>query len=192
MPAVWHDGVNVNFHSLLPMQPETRRGVVILMNSFNIVAYESAYRETEEGIGRLLAGLEPTGSRRSLVSLYLLIDALLAAILAIALWPLLRMRRMQRWLLERQKAGRLPLLRTRLCALWEIGFALVFLFGIRQFVVTGLGAQSWGEVLAVFPDFVAWIWSFALIVLFTGVIRMTLLLQAQRAGAHTKKLALNP
>jgi CubicO group peptidase (beta-lactamase class C family) len=39
VPAVWHDGANANFHSLLLMQPETRRGAVILINSFGIVAY---------------------------------------------------------------------------------------------------------------------------------------------------------
>jgi len=55
VPAVWHDGVNVNFHSLVLMQPETRRGVIVLMNSFGIVPYESAYKELEEGVVRLFA-----------------------------------------------------------------------------------------------------------------------------------------
>lgn len=177
VPAVWHDGVNVNFHSLLLMQPETRRGVIVLMNSFGIVPYESAYKEIETGVVRLFADLEPAAPTQSLGSLYSLIDALLAGLLVIVLFPLIRMRIWQRWLLERQQAGKLPLIRVSLRSIWEIGFALVFLVGIRLMIVTGLGAQSWYEVLTVFPDFVIWIWLFALIVLFTGVIRMKHIVQ---------------
>jgi hypothetical protein len=38
------------------------------------------------------------------------------------------------------------------------------------------------EVLAAFPDFVIWIWTFALILAATGVIRMKLILQTRRTG----------
>ena len=182
VPAVWHDGVNVNFHSLLIMQPETQRGAVILTNSFGIVAYESAYKEIEEGIARILAGMEPAEPFQSLGSLYSMIDALLAVILVLVLFPLLRIRDWHRWLLERQQAGSLPLIRVGLRSAWEIGFALVFLIGIRVFIVTGLGAQSWYEVLTVFPDFVSWIWMIALIMFFTGVVRMKLIVQTRRSG----------
>jgi len=89
------------------------------------------------------------------------------------------MQKWRRWLFERQQVGNLPLIRVSLRSAWEIGFAIVFLIGIRMFIVTGLGAQSWYEVLTVFPDFVIWIWVFALIVLFTGVIRMKLIVQTR-------------
>ncbi|MBK7319503.1 serine hydrolase domain-containing protein [Candidatus Villigracilis affinis] len=181
VPAVWHDGVNVNFHSLLLMQPETKRGAVVLMNSFGIVAYEGAYREIEEGVARMLADLEPAPTSTRLGTVYLMIDTLLAGLLAIVLFPLLRMRFWRRWLLVQQQENRLPLIRVSLRAAWEIGFALAFLIGIRVVIVTGLGAQSWVEVLTVFPDFVLWIWVFALTVLLTGVIRMKLILQTRQA-----------
>jgi hypothetical protein len=180
VPAIWHDGVNVNFHSLLLMLPETRRGAVVLMNSLGIVPYESAYREIEEGVVRLLAELEPAESTKSLGTLYLLIDLLLVATLAIALFPLLGIRRWHHWLLERQQSRTLPLIRVTLRSVWEIGFAVAFLTGIRLFIVAGLGGQSWYEVLTVFPDFVIWIWALALIMLSTGLIRMKLILRTRR------------
>jgi hypothetical protein len=184
VPAVWHDGVNVNFHSLLLMQPETKRGAVLLMNSFGIVAYEGAYKEIEEGVVRMLADLEPAPTSTRLGTVYLMIDILLAGLLAIVLFSLLRMRFWRRWLLVQQQENRLPLIRVGLRAAWEIGFALAFLIGIRVVIVTGLGAQSWVEVLTVFPDFVLWIWVFALTVLLTGVIRMTLILQTRRVAVR--------
>jgi hypothetical protein len=184
VPAIWHDGVNVNFHSLVLMQADTQQGVVVLMNSFGIVSYESAYKELEQGLVRLMAGMDPTEPGRSLVNLYLIINALLAIILALVLLPLVRMRNWQRWLSERQQSGTLPGIRVILRSVWEMGFALAFLAGIRLFIVEGLGAQSWYEVLTVFPDFVLWIWALGLIVLVTGILRLTLILQSSRAAAN--------
>lgn len=181
VPAVWHDGVNVNFHSLILMQPDPHRGVVVLMNSFGIVSYESAYKELEQGLVRLMAGLEPGAPGQSLGSLYLIINALLAISLALALLPLIRMRRWQHWLSERQRAGKLPRVRVLARSVWELGFALAFLAGIRLFIVAGLGAQSWYEVLTVMPDFVLWIWALGLSVLVTGILRLTLILRTSRA-----------
>ena len=182
VPAIWHDGVNVNFHSMLLMEPEAKRGAIILMNSFGIVAYQGAYKEIEEGVARMLADLDPAPELTRLSTVYLMIDALLAGLLAIVLFPLLRMRIWLRWLLVQQQENRLPLIRVGLRAAWEISFALAFLIGIHAVIVTGLGAQSWYEVLTVFPDFVLWIWVFALTMLLTGVIRMKLILQTQRAA----------
>ncbi len=188
VPSVWHDGVNNNYHTLLLMQPQSRQGVVILMNSFNIVAYESAYQEIEAGVARLMAGMEPVPSAQTLGGLYLRIDLVLAVLLVLVLLPLIRMKRWHRWLLERKQAGHLPILRVVLRASLEIFFALIFLIGIRFVVVAGLGAQSWYEVLTVFPDFVIWIWLFALVVFVTGLIRMKLILQTRRARIGEERL----
>lgn len=181
--AVWHDGVNETYHTLLLMEPETRRGAVLLFNAFGIVAYESAYKEIEAGVAQMLAGQAPapeTGS--SLSTVYLTIDALLAAVLALALLPVLNMPRWKHWLLARQQAGRLPLVRVLLRTAFEIGFALVLLLAIRLVIVPGLGAQSWFEVFKGFPDFTAWIWVFALVGLSTGVIRLMVILRTRQAA----------
>ena len=174
VPSVWHDGVNANYHSLLLMQPETQHGAILLMNSFGIVAYESAYKEIEEGVVRMLAGLDPVESTQSVGDVYFLIDLVLAVALDIALLPLLRMKKWHSWQAQRQQVGNLPGIRAHLRVVCEIGFALVILIGIRVFIVTGLGAQSWHEFFTVFPDFVLWIWVFAFVVFSTGVIRARL------------------
>jgi CubicO group peptidase (beta-lactamase class C family) len=190
VPAVWHDGVNNSYHSLLLMQPQTKRGVAILMNSFNIVAYESAYQEIETGVARLMAGLEPHETSQTLGQIYLKIDVVLAVLLAIVLWPLLRIRKWHRWLMKRREAGNVPTVRVVLRAVLEILFALMFLIGIRMVIVTGLGAQSWYEVLTTFPDFVLWIWMFALILFVTGVIRLRLILQTRHVPVAKDRLIL--
>jgi CubicO group peptidase (beta-lactamase class C family) len=188
IPAVWHDGVNNNYHSLLLMEPQNRRGVVILMNSFNVVAYEGAYQEIESGVARLLAGVEPNPPAQTLGQTYLKIDIVLFLLLAIVLWPLIRIGKWHRWLLERQQAGKIPMARVVLRAALEISFALFFLIVIRMVIVTGLGAQSWYEVLTAFPDFVLWIWAFALILLVTGIIRVKLILQIRCTSIRQDRL----
>jgi CubicO group peptidase (beta-lactamase class C family) len=186
VPAVWHSGDHPNFHTMLLLQPEKRRGAVLLLNSFGLVASLSAYREIESGVSRLLAELEPTPRQgMSLGRIYLIVDVLFAALLAIALWPLLNMRRWYRGLLKRQQEEKLPLVRTILRSAFEIGFALFFLIGIRVFVSTALGAQSWSELLSTFPDIVVWIWAVALIGIVTGVIRLVLTLRTRRTAAHS-------
>jgi hypothetical protein len=188
VPAVWHDGVNTNYHSLLLMQPQNRRGIVILMNSFNIVAYQSAYQEIESGLARLLAGVEPNPPAQALGSLYLKIDLVLVILLAIVLLPLIRIRKWHQWLLKRQQMGNTPMVRVILRAVLEICAAVAFLVVIRIVIITGLGAQSWYEVLTVFPDFVIWIWAFATILFVTGVIRMKLILQTRRTRIQEDRL----
>ncbi len=191
IPAIWHDGVNANFHSLLLMQPETRRGVVVLMNAFGIVAYESSYKELEEGIVRLLAGQAPIESSQSLGTVYFMIDAVLILILALVFSPFLRILKWRAWLWERQKAGNLPRLRVLLRSAWEIVFGLGFLIIIRTVIVTGLGAQSWYEFFTVFPDFVLWIWAVALVVLSTGMIRLKLILRSRHSGMGSHGLTMD-
>lgn len=190
VPAVWHDGVNTNYHSLVLMLPETRRGAVVLMNSFGIVAYESAYKEIERGIVQLLVGIEPAEPSQSLGNLYLWVDAILLVILGIAIWPLARMGNWYRRLQKRVEAGHLKLGWAGLRATLEIGFALVFLIGIRTWIVTGLGGQSWYEVFTVFPDFVLWIWVFAVVIFSTGAIRAILILKLRHIQFHQAQRVL--
>jgi hypothetical protein len=56
VPAVQHDGVHPNFRTLVLLQPDTRRGAVLLMNSWGMIASVTAFKEIEEGVARLLAG----------------------------------------------------------------------------------------------------------------------------------------
>ena len=179
VPAVHHAGAHAYARTFLFMQPETRRGAVLLLNSQGMLA-EPAYQELVAGVARLLAGQEPApASSLSLGRLYLIVDAVLAALFALALWPLLRLPRWSAALRRRHSEARLrlPLLGLRLAA--ELGLPFVLLGGARL-VLHIMGAQSWAEGLAVFPDFGAWLWAVSLLVLLTGAARLALTLRVVR------------
>ena len=88
------------------------------------------------------------------------------------------------------QTGSYGLGRASLRTVLEISFALAFLVGIRTLIVTGLGAQSWYEVFTVFPDFVTWVWIFALVMLLTGVIRTVMIVRARQIHFHEAEQAL--
>jgi len=71
-------------------------------------------------------------------------------------------------------AGRPYQLRTALRLAWECTLPLALLGGVRLFLGANLGAQSWAEILAAFPDFTLWLWALALIVLLTATTRLAL------------------
>jgi hypothetical protein len=159
---------------------------VLLFNSQNMLAQFGAYQEIQEGVARLLAGQEP-GAAMSLPlpRLYLMIDAVLGGLLALALWQLVGLRRWERRLRRRQEAGRLRLWRVGLRLGWEFTAPLVLLASARLLLYM-LGAQSWAEGLLLFPDFGMWLWVFALLLLLSGTAHLVLLLRVlrQHDGAH--------
>ncbi len=181
VPAVYHSGDHPDIHTLVFIEPETRRGAVLLMNANGLLASLSAFTEIEEGVARLLAAQEPApAASLSLPTLYLIIDAVLGGLIALTLWPLLRLRRWQQ-----HQMGRLHLLRIGLRLLWEVGVPLTLLVGARL-LLHALGAQSWAEGLLLFPDLGAWLWALSLVMLLTGALRIGLLLRVLRrtSGPH--------
>ncbi|MCC6456110.1 MAG: serine hydrolase, partial [Caldilineaceae bacterium] len=185
VPAVFHYGDNFNYHTLILMQPENGRGVVMLMNANSVVGFFTAFQEIEEGVARLLAGQEPAApAPLRFGTLYLLIDLALAVPLALALWPLLRM---GRWFQAQQRnmeEKRLRPWRVGLRLVWEFGLPLMLLIGTRL-VLHGMGAQSWLEGFGLLTDLILWIWTLSLLMLLTAVTRFVLLRQLLR-GSMTK------
>ena len=187
VPTVQHAGDHPNFHTLIFIEPETRRGAVLLVNAQNMLANGGAFKEIEAGVARLLAGQEPApASSLSLPSLYLMIDVMLGGLLILALWPLLRMRRWAQWLRQQQTAGQLRLLRIGLRLGWEFALPLTLLIGARL-LLHALGAQSWAEGLLLFPDFGAWLWLFSLLVLLTGATRLVIMWRVLRGNDKGSK-----
>jgi CubicO group peptidase (beta-lactamase class C family) len=186
VPVVDHAGAHPNARTFLIIEPQTRRGAVLLMNSFGTLAEIAAYTEIREGVVRLLAGQEPAaGSSMSLPRLYLIVDTVLAGLLALALWPLVRLRSWERRLRQRQEAGRPWRLRTGLRLGWEIGVPLALLIAVRL-VIMLLGAQSWYEILIFMPDFIVWFWAVMLAMLLTGALHGAIVFRGlRRAAAHT-------
>jgi CubicO group peptidase (beta-lactamase class C family) len=192
VPVVHHDGGHPNARTFLFMEPESRRGAVLLMNSSGLLPDVTAFTEIKEGVARLLAGQEPApASSLSLPTLYLIVDAVLAALLGLALWPLLRLRRWDQRLRQNYLAGRPRLLRVGLRLGCEVGVPLLLLIGVRL-LLDGLGAQSWYQGLLGFPDFVAWIWAISLLMLLTAVLRGVLVLRALRRTAGARSVRISP
>jgi hypothetical protein len=180
VPVIHHDGVDPGIRTFLFIEPESRRGAVLLFNSWGLVA-DAAFTEIETGVARLLAGQEPApAASLSVPTLYLIVDAVLAALLALALWPLLRLRHWERRLRQRQQAGRPQRLRVGLRLGWEVGVPLILLMGVRL-ALNIAGAQSWYEGLITFPDFITWLWAISLLVLLTGVLHGVLAFRTWRA-----------
>jgi CubicO group peptidase (beta-lactamase class C family) len=186
VPAVYHTGDHPDAHTLVFIEPHTRRGAVLLMNANNIPALATAFPEIQNGVVRLLAGQEPGPmSSLSLRILYLIVDAVLGGLLALALWPIVRMRRWEQQLRQRQQAERLRLWWSGLRLASEIGVPVALLAGARL-LLHMLGAQSWAEGLSLFPDFGAWLWAISLLMLLAATIRLVILrrLLRQHNYAH--------
>jgi hypothetical protein len=178
VPVVEHSGDNFYYHGLVFLEPATRRGAVLLTNSNGLVASQ-AYTEIEHGVARLLAGQATGPSSMSLRTLYLLVDLVLAIVLALALWPLLRMHRWSRQLVARRRRGRPVRLRLALRAGAEIGLPVLVLVAARL-ALRAAGGQSWGEGLSLLPDTGAWLWTLCVVVLLTGVLRLAVARHAAR------------
>lgn len=56
VPVIAHPGDHSNFHTLIFMEPASRRGAVLLTNAQKMLAQFGAFREIEAGVARLLAG----------------------------------------------------------------------------------------------------------------------------------------
>ncbi len=191
VPVVHHDGGHPNARTFLFMEPESRRGAVLLMNSSGLLPDVTAFTEIKEGVARLLAGQEPAPASLSLPTLYLIVDAVLAALLALALWPILRLRRWDQRLRQHHQAGRPRLLRVGLRLGCEFGVPLLLLIGVRL-LLDSMGAQSWYQGLLGFPDFVAWLWAISLLMLLTAVLRGVLVLRALRRTADARSVRISP
>jgi hypothetical protein len=181
VPIVYHTGDHPDAHTMMFIEPSTRRGAVLLMNANNIPALLTAYEEIQNGVARLLAEQEPTPAGLRLGVLYLLVDVVLGGFFVLVLRPLLRLRHWEQRLRQGYPLQRGRLLRTGLRLGWEFGLPLVLLLGVRLLIGVAFGTQSWGEILLLFPDFGAWLWAMSLLLLLTGAIRFMLLLRVLRA-----------
>lgn len=98
VPAIFHDGDNANFHTLLLIEPETRWGAILLVNANSAMPIDAGnsplpLQSLQDGVARPLAGQAPQASL-SLTTFYLIFNGVLAVLLAI--FPLLRLRRRSR------------------------------------------------------------------------------------------------
>ena len=192
VPAISHGGAHADIHTMAFIQPETRRGAVLLINANAWLPSFGTFQSLDQGVARLVVGQEPVpASSPSLRTLYLIVDAVLGGLFALALWPLLRMRRWYQLQQQHHHAGRRQRLRVSLRLGWEFGMPLTLLLGARLFFHL-LGAQSWGEGMLLFPDVGLWLWAISLLMLLTGATRLVLLLRVLRRYDGERGVAPSP
>src|SRR6266496_5653821 len=181
VPAIWHGGNIFNFHALMLIEPQTHWGAILLVNA-NTNIY-TALESLDAGVTRLLAGQTPQAST-SLTTFYLIFDSILVVLSALALWPLLRLRRWSRKFGQRQPR-RPQFLRLGLRLTWDIALPLAILLGVSLFASL-LGATSWDWILLGWPDLGSWILAICALLLLTGIVRAVLAIRVlRRKGAET-------
>src|SRR6266567_7955528 len=135
IPAIWHGGTEVNASTLLLIEPQIHWGAVLLVNANNMIPVDganTALTSLESAVTRLLAGQAPQVSL-SLTTLYLIIDGVLLVLSALAIFPLLRLRRWSRRFEQRQRQ-RPQFIRLGLRLTWDVALPLALLLLLLFFV----------------------------------------------------------
>jgi hypothetical protein len=177
VPAVYHFGENYDTETLVFMEPRSGRGAVILINGQGLLA-TTAMRSIEYGVARLLAGGSPGRPVMAVRTMYAGFDTLVIVSTALALLPLIRMRRWGDKLARSQRPRRRTLVRI----VAELTVPVLVLFAAR-FVIGMIGA-TWHEMFLLVPDLVGWLWAPCLTVLATGVVHAAVATRHSRDRAQ--------
>jgi hypothetical protein len=181
VPAIWHDGENYNFHALLLIEPETHWGVILLVNANSLIP--PGLTSLDDGVTRLLVGQPPQASL-SLTTLYLIIDSVLVVLSALAVFPLLRLRRWSRRFEQRQQRSP-QFIRLGLRLTWDLALPLVLALGVFSFVSTMSGATFY-DVWIGWPDLSSWLLAICTLLLLTGILRAVLAIRVLRRTTAEK------
>src|SRR5256712_175332 len=129
VPAIWHGGNIAHFHALLLIEPQTHWGAILLVNANSVIP--PGLDSLDAGVTRLLAGQTPQAST-SLTTVYLILDGVLVVLSALALWPLLRLRRWSGRFEQRQRR-RPQFIRLWLRLTWDAALPVAILLGASLF-----------------------------------------------------------
>jgi CubicO group peptidase (beta-lactamase class C family) len=165
IPAIHHQGETFNFHANVVLIPQSRRGVVVLMNAENSLDLFTNGRmgTIADGVTSLLEGREPP-SPPSYVAIFIVYAALFALLV-------LQARGIARSVVALRR-GRIP--RGRGGPWWRIGLSLVLSLAWALFVLV-LVPKQLGLPLSVvatgFPDLVYLLLASALVALGWAVVK---------------------
>jgi len=188
VPSIWHGGNLAHFHALLLIEPQTHWGAILLVNANSLIPPSLA--SLDAGVTRRLSGQTPQDSL-SLTTFYLILDGVLAVLLALAVFPLLRLRRWATKFEQRQQR-RPQFLRLGLRLTWDIALPVALLLGVSLFASL-LGSTSWFWILASWPDLGSWILALCTLLLLTGILRAVLAIrELRRIAAQTAAVTLSP
>jgi CubicO group peptidase (beta-lactamase class C family) len=193
VPAIWHDGNNAVASTRLLIEPQTHWGAILLVNGNTLIPVDganTALTSLADGVTRLLVGQPPQAST-SLTTFYLIFDSILVVLSALALWPLLRLRRWSRKFGQRLQQ-RPQFLRLGLRLTWDVVLPVALLLGV-SLLASELGATSWDWILLGWPDLGSWVLAICALLLLTGVIRAVLAVRViRRKAAETSAATPSP
>ena len=186
VPAIFHDGDEVNFHTMLLIEPETRWGAILLVNANSAMPIGSGdsllpLQSLQDGIARLLAG-QPPQTSLSLATFYLIFDGVLAILLTLAIFPLLRLRHWSRRFGQRRHR----VVRFGLRLTWEVALPIAFLLGFTLFARM-VGPMNWNEILLLWPDVGSWVLAISTLLLLTGILRAVLAIRVLQRTAPRRR-----
>jgi CubicO group peptidase (beta-lactamase class C family) len=191
LPAIWHDGTEPHFSTRLLIEPQTHWGVVLLENANNFIPLDgenTALLSLEDGVTHLLAGQAPQASL-SLGTLYLILDGVLVVLSALAILPLLRLRRWSRRFEQRQRQ-RPQFLRLGLRLAWDVALPVALLLLLLWFVNNFNGATFY-DVWLTYPDLDSWLLVICALLLLTAICRAVLAIRVLRRTA-AQRSAVTP
>jgi CubicO group peptidase (beta-lactamase class C family) len=186
VPALWHGGNTFHFHTLLLIEPQIHWGAILLVNANSFIP--PGLESLDAGVTRLLAGQTPQASP-SQTTVYLILDGVLVVLSALAIFPLLRLRRWARKFEQRQQR-RPQFIRLGLRLTWDIALPVALLLGASLFASV-LGATSWSWILLGWPDLGSWVLAICALLLLTAVLRAVLAIRVLRRTAG-QKAAVTP
>jgi hypothetical protein len=168
-PRIWHGGDTANFHSDVALLPARHLGVVVMMNvNGNLAIATNAEGVIAQGVRQLLLGEQPPAAS-GFWARYLVFDAALLLVSALAVWSVARLLRRRT-----HPAGKGTLcvpLRFAVPLLWEAGLPLGLLIGFPS-----LAQASWPLTLLFFPDLGYWLLALCGTLLATGGVRLLVIL----------------
>ena len=182
IPVVQHQGETFNFHSNVVLIPQSRKGVVVLMNAENSLDLFTAGRmgTIAAGVGSLVEGQEPP-SPPSNIGIFIVYGALFALLILQARSIVRSVGALRRGHIRRGRIG----------PWWRIGFSLVLSLVWALFVFV-LVPKQLGLPLSImangFPDVVYLLIASASVALVWAVVKAVWTYAVLR-GEHRDELA---
>jgi CubicO group peptidase (beta-lactamase class C family) len=184
IPAVWHQGEVYNYHANVVLVPESRRGVVVLINAQNSLDlfFGDRMRAIGEGVTSLLEAREPSPPPSN--TAIFLVYGFVLGVVVLQVRGLIRS-------VDGLRQGRVP--RGRVGPRWRIGLALALSLGWALSILVLLPRQMGVPVLVMaqpFPDLTYILVVSAIVALGWGIVRAIWAYSVLRK-AGSKEMAAN-
>lgn len=174
VPVLSHCGDTANFHSDMVIMPDSRWGIIILVNANNALVGQveaignlGTWRITA-GVADLLLGRQPPTGRLNAGKFYAAFNAVIAMLSVLQVWSLVRL--LRHW--------RQPFPRRRLDQIRRVALPLVYEFVVPLGVLTGFPkwtGASWSVLRLYAPDLAYWSLIMLPLLLITGILRAVLI-----------------